>query len=365
MTIQENEKMADNELDIDNELAEAEAAASLKPQSKPNASPESKPESMAKVLGALGSMPIEWWGDKHTEILHQYEKWKTNSAKGSAESNKATIKNKPSDAKGGSGPSSSSPMIKQPAVAQWNPNEDLQTIFAGDTITEEAQGQIAALFEAAVSMRTSLLEAELEERYESELTEAVSLFIEETTAGLDQYVEYAVDQWVAENEVNVVDTLRLENTEQFMAGLRDLFVESYIDVPEERLDIVREMSEKVVDLEAALDEVLAEKAELEQAMFEAAQEDAIASVAEGLTLSDSEKLKSLVENVEFGGDVESYTKKLKLVRESYFDKKTPPATSGSVDTLNEDSDGFSNSHAPVIEDPFVAAAARALGAFQR
>ena len=154
-----------------------------------------------------------------------------------------------------------------------------------------------------------------------------------------------------------MDTLRLENTEQFMEKLKDLFVESYIDVPEERLDVVREMSEQIVDLEAKLDEALSTKAELEADILESAREDIIDEVSEGLTLADSEKLKTLIENVEFNGDVESYAKKVQTVRENYFDKKTPPSTSGSVDVLNEEGSSFTSNH-QVISDPFVAAAAR-------
>lgn len=359
--------MADNEQEletgIDRELDEA-AAASLKPQSMPSdADPKSKPEAMARVLGALGAMPTDWALDHCKEILAQYEKWKTDAAKGSAESNKATLNMKPSAAKGGGGPSADGSMKQvagQTKPALWDATkEEVETIFGGESLTEEAQGKISALFEAAVSMRFSLLEAELEEQYETELTAAVAQFIEETTQGLDAYVDYAVEQWITENEVAVVDTLRLENTEEFMDKLKDLFVESYIDVPEERLDIVKEMSDKVVDLESRLDEVLNRNAELEESILTAVQEDTIDAVSEGLTLTDSEKLKTLVENVEFDGDVETYTKKLKVVRESYFKKKAPSANSGSVDTLNESTDGFVETRT-AISDPFVAAAAKQL-----
>jgi hypothetical protein len=360
--VKEDTDMDENEIDleqdVDAKLDEA-AADSLHPNTAPVADPKSKPEAMASVLGALGAMPTPWVLDHAKEILTQYEKWKTNAAKGSAESNKATQNMKPSDAKGGSGPAADGSMKSLgPKPALWDATkEEVETIFGGETLTEEAQGKIAALFEAAVTMRTSLIEAELQEKYETELTEAMAVFIEETQENLDKYVEYAVDQWIAENEVAVVDTLRLENTEQFMSKLKDLFIESYIDVPEERLDVVREMSEQIVELEAKLDEALSTKAELEADILEATREDVIDAVSEGLTLADSEKLKTLIENVEFNGDIESYTNKIQVVRENYFNKKTPPSTSGSVDQLNEDGSSFSDTK-QVITDPFVAAAAR-------
>lgn len=356
----EDTDMEEIEQNVDEVLDEA-AADSLKPGSHSVNDPKSKPEAMASVLGALGAMPTPWVLDHAKELLTQYEKWKTNAAKGSAESNKATQNMKPSDAKGGAGPAADGAMKSLgPKPALWDATkEEVETIFGGESLTEEAQGKISALFEAAVTMRVSLIEAELEEAFESELTEAMAVFIEETQENLDKYVEYAVDQWIAENEVAVVDTLRLENTEQFIDKLKDLFLESYIDVPEERLDVVREMSDEIVDLEAQLHEALTAKAELEEAVLEAARDDAIDEVSEGLTLADSEKLKTLVENVEFNGDVDSYSKKLRAVRENYFDKKSPPSTSGSVDQLNEEGSDFSGKQ-QVIKDPFVAASLKAL-----
>lgn len=368
--IQENEmakKTAVTEQEIDQTLDEAGAEASLKPNSAPVTNEKSKPEQMAAVLGALGAMPTDWWGDHAKDLLTQYEKWKTNAAKGSAESNMATQNMKPSDAKGPAGPVADGSMkqIKgQPKPELWDATkEEVESIFGGEALTEDAQAKISALFEAAVSMKVSLIEAEINEAYEQRLTEEVKAFVEETKENLDTYIDYVVDQWIGENEVAIVDTLRLENAEEFMDKLKGLFVESYIDVPEERLDVVREMSEKVVELEAQLDASLKEKAKLEEAVLASKQLEIVKSVSEGLTLSDSEKLKTLIENVEFT-DVATYTKKLSVIKEHYFNK-TPPKTSGSVDTLNENAngDGFTTQKIENnIADPWIAASLRQLKA---
>lgn len=347
---------------LETALTEAPGAQdSLKPNSAPVAAdPKSKVETMASIVGMAQAMDKEDLNSFWKTCLDQYAKLRAEGP-GDAGSNQATQNMKPSDAQGSGGPKEKQSQPKLPASVQaktLSVKEDLDTLFAEGGLTEDVQSKYATLFEAALSLRTSLIEAEIEEAYEARLNEEIEAFVTETKETLDAYVEYAVDNWIAENEVAIVDTLRLENTEEFMSKLKGLFVESYIDVPEERLDIVKEMAERVSDLESSLDETVKELADARSKLAESVKSETIDTVAEGLTLADRERFSTLIENVEFDGDAGSFEKKLKVVKETYF-KKSVKGQVG-VDTLNENTEGFTEKR-QIYTDPLVAAAARMLG----
>jgi hypothetical protein len=129
-----------------------------------------------------------------------------------------------------------------------------------------------------------------------------------------------------ENEVAIESALRNEIMEEFIGGLKNLFAEHYIDMPEEKISVVEELAAKVERLESALDETINENAELKDALLESERQEIVSEVAEGLTLSQSEKFLSLAEGIEFDGDLEVYAKKLSVVKENYF-PATKPQTS--------------------------------------
>ena len=328
----------------DTTVVDESAVDSLKPNSSPTDSdPRTKVEVLASMIGAAAAMPtselVKWFdgmmANKYTADV------------GSADANRAT-----QNMSAGGTPLAPQPMVKISA------KEDVDAVFAGETLTEEARDKISTLFEAAVSARVGVETVALEEAYEALLTEEIEGFITETTKNINDYIDYAVTQWINENEVAVVDSLRLENTEDFMEKLKNLFTESYIDVPEDRLDVVREVSEKVVDLETKLNSTIAENVELKRTLVEKDKASVISTVSEGLTLSDSEKFKTLIENIEYTNTAD-YTKKLKLVQETYIQSKKPAISeqSGDVNTLNEEAPVALGKEA-VITDPFVAAAAK-------
>lgn len=350
--------------DIEKQIDEAVGAqGSLMPGSAMVSDPKSKVEAMARVVQTACAMSATDLNKYWSQVLNQYAKLR-GEGPSDAEKNKATQNMKGGgDEEGSGGPIAAMPLEKG-MMAQNVQNmtkEDMDAVFSGTDLTEEAQGQLTAIFEAAVSLRVNMAEQELIEKYEEDLENAVALFIEETKAGLDDYVEYAVDQWISENEVAVVDTLRTENAEEFMEKLRDLFVESYFDVPEDRLDVVREMSETVVDLESKLDEAIQIISTLQREVDEKAYVDAVSAVTEGMTLSDKEKFKTLAEDVSYDGDTALLSKKLVAIKENLFGEKKAKRASGSTDVLNENTDGFVEK-TPVYQDPLVAAAARLLGA---
>jgi hypothetical protein len=238
--------------------------------------------------------------------------------------------------------------------------EEIEKVFAGESLTEDAQAKIGTLFEVAVTARVEIEKASLQEKFEAELNEQVEAFITEVKEDLDTYVEYAAESWIKENEVAVVDTLRAENAEEFMGKLRELFVESYIDVPEERVDVVREMAEQIEELKDKINTMINEQTDLKKSITDNEKSAVVAEAVDGLTLADSQKLKKLIENVEYKGDAEDFKSKVMLVRETFVGASVPE-TSGSVETLVEDA-GIVNedtkTHINGFTDPLVAAAAK-------
>lgn len=349
-------KKEENMSDIENQLDEALGAqGSLKPNSAPVADPKSRAETMASIVGMALAVPADQLNSYWKECLNQYQKLR-GEGPGDAGSNQSTQNMKPSGAEGSAGAGVKMPPTKLPGATIANvTKEDVQSLFDGESLTEESQEKFATLFEAAVNLRVGLIEAELQDNYDSDLQEAVESFITETKKGLDSYIEYSVNQWIEENEVAIVDSLRLENTEDFMTKLRDLFIESYIDVPEERLDVVREMAERLAEMEDAMDEAVNTIHQQSQKIAESEKAQTFDDVTEGMTLVDKEKFKTLIESVDYG---QGYKEKLATIKEHYFTKKTP-ANSGDVNVLNENTDGFVETR-QVYRDPLVEAAARVL-----
>lgn len=333
------------------------AAATLHPNTKSVADPKSKLEAMTQVIAGIGAMKDDQWA-KWFESAMSLMSDVTRGAPNSAEANKATQNMHPSDAEGSGGPQAAMPMVK---LAK----EDIEKVFAGETLTEEAQEKIGTLFEAAVTARVEIEKAALQEKFEADLTEQVEAFITEVKADLDEYVEYAAETWMKDNEVAVVDTLRAENAEEFMDKLRGLFVESYIDVPEERVDVVREMAEQIDELKGKLDAMINESTELKAQIAGKEKAAVVTEALKDLTLADSEKLKKLIENVEYKGDTADFKSKVELVRETFVSQKdkAPVETSGATETLVEDTGAQLDEKGAKINgftDPLVAAAARML-----
>lgn len=343
------------EQDKNTQIDETAAADSLHPQTKPIDDPRTKVEALAKMIGAANAMTSDELCKWANEMLAQYPAASFKGAPQDAEGNKATQKMHPSDAQGGTaGAIAPMPLVK---IAK----EDVESLFAGETLTEEAQAKITTLFEAAVTARVGVAVAELEEQYETKLTESVQAFIDETSANLDDYIQYAAETWLKDNEVAVVDSLRTENAEEFMNNLRDLFVESYFDVPEDRLDVLGEMSEKLEALEKKLDEAIGENVELKRAQALAERAAIVTKVTEGLTMVDANRIKKLIENVEFK-DATSFEKNAKLVVETYGKSAKKPVSekSGSVELIDEGAPPPEAGKKEVSSDPFVTAAARML-----
>lgn len=221
--------------------------------------------------------------------------------------------------------------------ASINMKEDLDAMFEGQELTEEFKEKATVIFETAVNVRVEEEKAALIEQYDQSFEQAKDEIQQEISEKLDEYLDYVVEQWMDANEVAVENSLRAEIAEEFIGGLKTLFVEHNIDIPDEKVDVVEELAAKVEELEARLNETINENIELRKVSVEVEKEEVFAEVAEGLAQTQIEKLRTLAEGVEFD-DVETFQKKLEIVKENYFpgDKKVSRFVSEETEELNEE-----------------------------
>lgn len=283
------------------------AAKSLHPKGAPG-EPMTKVSAMASAMTAISGMSKEDL-NKFAETMAQFGPGKEYGVGDNSAKNAASIKMKPSAAS---------------AV-----KEDVEAMFEGQDLSEEFKLQASTLFEAAISARIIAETARLEEEFETKLAEELSVFTEEVTTKLDTYLDYVVEHWMKENEVAIESSLRNELADEFMEGLKNLFAEHYISVPQEKVDVLEAMAEKVEALEQKLDETISENVELKNAIVESAAHGIFEELSSDLALTQKEKFSALVEGIEFDGDLNTYEKKLKIVKENYF--KTEPSRASNIE----------------------------------
>lgn len=200
---------------------------------------------------------------------------------------------------------------------QVDMSEHVDALLAGESLSEEFKEKATTIFEAAVKAKLEEEVAILEQAYAETLEERVSEIVEQLSTDVDNYLNYVVEQWIEENEVAVESALRSELTEDFISGLRSLFAEHYIDVPEKKVNVVEELSNTVEELEEKLNEEIERNVSLTSALNESRKSDLVLSVCEGLTTTQAEKLKTLAENVAYTSD-EEFVEKISTLRENYF-----------------------------------------------
>jgi hypothetical protein len=209
--------------------------------------------------------------------------------------------------------------------------EDIAALVDGEDLTEEFKEKAATIFEAAVMTRVREEVVALDEAYAVKLEEEKEIFKEELTEKIDGYLGYVVEQWLEQNEIALESGMKSDILESFVGGMKSLFEEHYIDVPEEKYDVLGELQEQVEILSNKLDETVASNVELRTQILESEAEKLVESYASNLVETDKEKFLALVEDLEFDG-LESFDKKLKTIRESYFTKKTAKPLTESVVT---------------------------------
>jgi hypothetical protein len=233
--------------------------------------------------------------------------------------------------------------------------EDMDALFSDDsTISEEFKSKAATIFEARVLDRVTQIEEEVESKYAGMLEEAVAEIKSDLTTKVDDYLNYVVEQWIEENQIAIESGLRAELTEEFIAGLRNLFAEHYIDVPTEKVDLVDELAGKVEELESKLNEEMERGISYAKALVESRKNEITREVCEGLTTTQTEKIKTLAESVEFSTEDE-YKNKVETIRENYFPSGIKKADANDLHEQVEDT-----AEQKVITDPFVAAVSQAI-----
>lgn len=221
---------------------------------------------------------------------------------------------------------------------QIDMSEHVNALLEGENLSEEFRAKATTIFEAAVNAKLQEELAALEEAFASTLEEEVQNIQEELASNVDDYLNYVVEQWVSENEVAIEAGLRTELTEEFISGLRQLFAENYIDIPEDKVSVVEELGSTVEELQAKLNEEIERNVELSKVLAESKKTEILNTVVEGLAATQAEKLKSLAENVDFN-NADEFTSKITTLRESYF--PTTVKAQKELDSVDATADGKS------------------------
>jgi len=222
-------------------------------------------------------------------------------------------------------------------LASVDVSEDVSALTEGEELSEEFKDKAATIFEAAVKSKLRSEVARIELEKTQEVAEEINTIRDELTEKVDAYMNYVVEEWMKENEIAIERGLKGEIAEDFISGLKSLFEEHYIDVPDEKYDILGTQSEKIDELEAKLNEQIEKTADLKKSHDVLVRESVFAEVASDLADTEVEKFKSLAEEVDFA-DEDSFKAKLDQLKESYFPKATTIAE--SVDSETDGSEAF-------------------------
>jgi len=211
-------------------------------------------------------------------------------------------------------------------------DDDVNALLGGQELSEEFREKAKTIFEAALKSKVTELREAMEAHYEAKLVEEVEGMKDELIERVDSYLEYVADEWLQENALQVERGLRTEMTESFLEGMRGLFEEHYVSIPEDKYDVVENMVDKLDEMESKLNEQIEKNIAITKSLSEATGGNILSDVSEGLSTTQKEKLASLAEGVEFESE-ESYKEKLTTLKESYF--KAAPKRSES-EVLNEE-----------------------------
>lgn len=317
----------DNNTVVNN--SNSDAARTLVPNSAPVNDPKTRLDYMLAILGQLGEVDNETMVKFYNDMLDQFGAGKddADAPDGADAKNRATV-------------------AMKGAV-----KEEFSKLFSADeTLTEESKDKLSTLFEAAVNSQVSIaLEEiradvatkinELEEAYAEVVEEEVAEITEGLAEQVDDYINYATEQWIEENSLAVESGIRTEIAASFINDLRDLFIEHNINIPEDQVEVVDQLANEVEELQAAVNEAIKENNDLKAQIVENVRKETLVNQTDGLTEVQKENFLKLAEGVEFDGDIEVYTKKLSTVKEGFLastgDKKSPTKTA-----LVEETSGF-------------------------
>ena len=225
-------------------------------------------------------------------------------------------------------------------VPEYDMEEDVNALLGGEELSEDFKAKAKTIFEAAINSKVAAIQQSIEEEYAGKLAEQVEEAKAELAERVDSYLEYVADEWFEENSLAIENGLKTEMTESFLEGMKSLFEEHYVSIPEDKYDVLESMVEKLDDMETKLNEQIEKNIGLNRRLAESVADGILDSVSDGLAATQKEKLASLAESVEFESE-EEYREKLETLKESYFTSK--PSTA-KTETLSE---GVDNSDADV------------------
>jgi hypothetical protein len=242
---------------------------------------------------------------------------------------------------------------EQEVVQEYNIDEDVEALVAGEELSEEFKEKAKTIFESAINSKVAQIEESLQQVYASALEEEVAEIKESLTERVDSYLEYVADEWMAENALAIEHGLKTEMTESFIAGMKELFEDHYVSIPEDKYDVLESMVEKLDDMETKLNEQIEKNISLNKRLSESVADGILDQVSEGLAVTQKEKLASLAESVEFESETQ-YREKLEMLKESYFSSKSTPKTksetlSEGVDTTPESISGPMSSYVQMMQ----------------
>ena len=249
-------------------------------------------------------------------------------------------------------------VVAEEETEGYDIEEDVNALLGGEELSEEFREKAKVVFEAALNSKVAEIQEALETQYGEALAEARQELKGELTERVDSYLEYVAQEWMTENELAIEHGLKTEMTESFLGGMKSLFEEHYVTIPEDKYDVLESMVEKLDDMETKLNEQIDANITLNKRLAESTQDVILDQISEGLAATQKEKLASLAESVEFESEDE-YREKLETLKESYF-SRTSATKSEAPQTLSE---GVDTTDAPVSGgmDQYL----KAMGAFRQ
>jgi len=212
--------------------------------------------------------------------------------------------------------------------------EDVNALLGGEELSEEFKEKAKTIFEAALKSKVIEIREALEAQYDAKLQEAIEASKSELTERVDSYLEYVSGEWLSENELAVENGIKTEMTESFLAGMKGLFEEHYVTIPEEKYDVLHNMVDKLDEMEIKLNEQIQRNISLNKRLAESVADGILETVSEGLAVTQKEKLASLAESVGFESET-AYREKLETLKESYFPSKVATPEAAKTETLSE------------------------------
>ena len=226
---------------------------------------------------------------------------------------------------------------------------DVNALLGGEELSEEFREKAKTVFEAALQSKVNQLAEDMQAKFDEKLVEEIESTKSELAERVDAYLEYVSEEWFVENELAIEHGLKTELTESFLGGMKSLFEEHYVQIPDDKYDVLESMVEKLDDMETKLNEQIEKNIGLNSRLSESVADGILDSVSDGLAATQKEKLASLAESVEFESE-EQYREKLEVLKESYFAGTTPKATGETIsETVDHTSADVSNSMAAYLK----------------